>query len=137
LRLGAISGPHAGRVITVSNRLTVGRGVACQLRLDDPKVSRHHATLVADSAGLSVRDDGSLNGTWLNDRRIAGHAALRVGDRLRIGGSEFLVTNGDQPPDSGPYDAAPVDRPVELETVLAGIGHGPAHPTTSPNGTTG
>jgi pSer/pThr/pTyr-binding forkhead associated (FHA) protein len=128
LRLGAMSGPHAGRVITVPARLTVGRSAGCELRLDDPKVSRQHATLLAEGGGLSVRDDGSLNGTWLNDRRIDGLATLRIGDRVRIGGSEFLVTDGGQLADPWLDDSDAITPPVGLETVL--VGNGTAEPTT-------
>jgi pSer/pThr/pTyr-binding forkhead associated (FHA) protein len=129
LRLGAISGPHAGRTITVFERLTVGRAVSCELRLDDPKVSRLHATLMGGNGGPAVRDDGSLNGTWLNDRRIAGTAPLTVGDRLRIGGSEFLVTEGEPLADDLPDDVEHVGLPAVRETVLAGVGGGPTtHP---------
>jgi pSer/pThr/pTyr-binding forkhead associated (FHA) protein len=130
LRLGAISGPYAGRTITVSGRLTVGRAAGCELRLDDPKVSRLHATLTGDNGGLAVRDDGSLNGTWLNDHRIAGTAALTLGDRLRIGGSEFLVTEGEPPAEALPDDVEHVQPPLVRETMLAGVGGGP---TTRPD----
>ena len=120
MHLGAISGPHAGRVIVVSERLTVGRSAQCELRLDDPKVSRRHATLLADDDGLTVRDDGSLNGTWLNDRRITGIARLHVGDRVRIGGSEFVVAREDEATDTWPSEGAGMRVPTEGATVLVG-----------------
>jgi pSer/pThr/pTyr-binding forkhead associated (FHA) protein len=91
MRLGAISGPQTGRVVEVVEELSVGRDPACVLRLDDPKVSRRHATFAPAGPGIVIRDDGSLNGTWVNDGRIAGERALVAGDRVRIGGSEFLV----------------------------------------------
>jgi pSer/pThr/pTyr-binding forkhead associated (FHA) protein len=94
MRLGAISGPHTGRIVEVHGELSVGRDPGCLLRLDDPKVSRRHATLERSAGGISIRDEGSLNGTWVNDDRIAGTRALAAGDRVRIGGSEFLVDDG-------------------------------------------
>jgi pSer/pThr/pTyr-binding forkhead associated (FHA) protein len=95
MRLGAISGPHTGRVVEVHGELTVGRDPTCVLRLDDPKVSRRHATLAPMAGGLEIRDEGSLNGTWVNDGRISGARALAAGDRVRIGGSEFVVDDAD------------------------------------------
>jgi pSer/pThr/pTyr-binding forkhead associated (FHA) protein len=119
--LGAISGPHAGRVIPIGGRLIVGRAPPCELLLNDRKVSRRHATLLELNGALTVRDHGSLNGTWVNDSRIVDPVALRTGDRLRIGGSEFLVTEEDQPDDAPPQRGAYADVPVDepIETVMA------------------
>jgi pSer/pThr/pTyr-binding forkhead associated (FHA) protein len=91
VQLIALSGPYAGRAVQVTGTLTIGRSLDRALCLSDPKVSRHHATVWDADGALHVRDDGSLNGTWLNDERIASERGLRAGDRVRIGGSEFLV----------------------------------------------
>ena len=121
LRLGAISGPHAGRVIRVHGRLTVGRAPPCELILDDRKVSRRHASLLLLNGTLTVRDHGSLNGTWVNDSRIAGPVSLRSGDRLRIGGSEFVVSEADHPDDPGPHRVAHAEPPSQGPTELVGV----------------
>jgi S-DNA-T family DNA segregation ATPase FtsK/SpoIIIE len=93
VRLAALSGPQIGRVIDVRGTFRIGRDPENRLVLDDPKVSRRHATVTARAAGAVVVDDHeSLNGTWVNGERISGACALRAGDRLRIGVSEFLVT---------------------------------------------
>jgi pSer/pThr/pTyr-binding forkhead associated (FHA) protein len=120
LRLGVISGPYTGRVFAVGSQLTVGRAWGCDLRLDDPKVSRQHATLEPLEGVLLVYDHASLNGTWVNDARIACSAALRSGDRLRIGGSVFVVSDAE---DALEVDADAVDDPAEherFETMLSG-----------------
>ena len=52
--------------------------------LDDVTVSRRHVTVERDSAGFSLRDAGSLNGTYVNRRRIDG-APLHDGDEIQIG----------------------------------------------------
>jgi pSer/pThr/pTyr-binding forkhead associated (FHA) protein len=120
LRLGAISGPYTGRVFAVGGQLTVGRAATCDLRLDDPKVSRQHATLEPVDSVLLVYDHGSLNGTWVNDARITCSAALRTGDRLRIGGSVFVVTEADDPSELAVSVAEELDEDERLETVLSG-----------------
>jgi pSer/pThr/pTyr-binding forkhead associated (FHA) protein len=119
--LGVISGPYAGRVIPIGGRLIVGRAPPCELVLNDRKVSRRHATLLLLNGTLTVRDHGSLNGTWVNDSRIGAPVALRTGDRLRIGGSEFLVSEEDQPGDAPPQRDAYADVPADepLDTVMA------------------
>ena len=120
MRLGAISGPYTGRVFAVGSQLTVGRATTCALRLDDPKVSRRHATLEAVDSALLVYDHASLNGTWVNDARIVGSAVLRTGDRLRIGGSVFVVTEADDPSELAVSVAEELDEDERLETVLSG-----------------
>jgi pSer/pThr/pTyr-binding forkhead associated (FHA) protein len=124
MRLGAISGPHAGRVIAVHGLLTVGRAPPCELLLDDRKVSRRHATLLLLNGTLTIRDHSSLNGTWVNDSRIVDPVALRGGDRIRIGRSEFLVSESDQADDLLPDDDAYADTPSEAPTELVGVGGG-------------
>jgi hypothetical protein len=52
------------------DRLTVGRADGSGLRLDDPVVSSCHAELARRGQQWVLRDLGSLNGTWLNGRRI-------------------------------------------------------------------
>jgi pSer/pThr/pTyr-binding forkhead associated (FHA) protein len=117
LRLGAISGPYTGRVFAVGTQLTVGRAMTCGLRLDDPKVSRQHATLEPVDAVLLVYDHGSLNGTWVNDARIVGSGVLGTGDRLRIGGSEFVVTDADDPHGLPPELVEGLEEPQQFEIV--------------------
>lgn len=107
MRLRAVSGPHIGHVVDVVEPLTIGRGRGCELVLDDPKVSRRHATLLRAGAGLVLCDDRSLNGTWLNDTRIASPASLAAGDRVRVGSSEFVVCD----------DVHDPPRQAELEDI--------------------
>jgi pSer/pThr/pTyr-binding forkhead associated (FHA) protein len=123
MRLGAISGPHTGRIVEVHGELTVGRDPGCILRLDDPKVSRRHATLSPSAGGITIRDEGSLNGTWVNDGRIAGSRALAAGDRVRIGGSEFIVDDagGDGPAATTTATAQDAGS-AATRTVLVGSG---------------
>jgi len=120
LRLGAISGPYTGRVFTVDGRLTVGRASGSDLRLDDPKVSRQHATLEPVDSLLVVYDHSSLNGTWVNDARIICSAALRSGDRLRIGGSVFVLTDAEDGREMAADDVEASDANERFVTVLAG-----------------
>jgi pSer/pThr/pTyr-binding forkhead associated (FHA) protein len=72
-------------------RSTVGREVDCQMRLTDPTVGRHHATLDASPTSVTVTDLQSTNGTWVNDRRVdpTDLVALRHGDILRFGATRL------------------------------------------------
>lgn len=46
------------------------------------------------SSGWFVLDHGSTNGTWINDRQILGEAAVRPGDRIRLGRTLFRLVPG-------------------------------------------
>ncbi len=63
---------------------TIGRDIESDLQLNDPSVSRHHATLRRIHTDLYIEDLGSTNGTQLNGRSITKHV-LKAGDRLAIG----------------------------------------------------
>jgi len=64
--------------------LTVGRSPHSDLFLDDVTVSRHHARVLRDEGGYWVEDLNSLNGTYVNRKRIEQHR-LFDGDELQIG----------------------------------------------------
>ncbi len=103
-------GPLAGKTFVFAERTTcvIGRGEDCRLRLpDDPdhrKVSRHHCLLDVNPPDACLRDLGSLNGTYVNGRKIGqrprhGSAAfagvehdLVDGDEITVGGTTLRVT---------------------------------------------
>jgi hypothetical protein len=66
------------------DRTRIGRSPDCEIFLDDVTVSRDHAVLVERDGKFSVEDQGSLNGTFVNRRRID-DAPLENGDELQIG----------------------------------------------------
>ncbi len=66
------------------DRMTVGRRPDSDIFLDDITVSRDHAVLVRRGAEYYLDDCGSLNGTYVNRRRIESHH-LADGDELQIG----------------------------------------------------
>jgi DNA-binding winged helix-turn-helix (wHTH) protein len=76
----------------------IGRGQDCQIRIDSPNVSRHHALVRVSSDRLLVEDLGSRNGTWLHGSRLAGATELQPGDVLRIGPEEvrFVVEDAEE-----------------------------------------
>ena len=67
-----------------SERTTIGRSPDCEIFLDDVTVSRNHAVLLRRDGAFFVEDLGSLNGTFLNRRRIES-GELADGDELQIG----------------------------------------------------
>jgi len=72
-----------------------GRATDCDIFLDDITVSRHHAQFVLEDGVVSVEDQGSLNGTYVN-RGLVDHAAvLRPGDEVQIGKFRMVLYTGD------------------------------------------
>jgi hypothetical protein len=65
-------------------RMTIGRSPDTEIFLDDVTVSRNHAVLVRRSGAWFLDDSGSLNGTYVNRRRIDSHR-LEDGDELQVG----------------------------------------------------
>jgi hypothetical protein len=65
-------------------RMMIGRSPEAEIFLDDVTVSRDHAVLVRRSGTWFLDDSGSLNGTYVNRRRIDSHK-LEDGDELQIG----------------------------------------------------
>ena len=79
-------GGRAGETFVLDQeRTTIGRSPECDIFLDDVTVSRKHAVAARKGDRLEIEDLGSLNGTFLNRKRIDSPAALADGDELQIG----------------------------------------------------
>jgi hypothetical protein len=65
-------------------RTLVGRSPECDIFLDDVTVSRRHAEIVRDGDTFTIRDLGSLNGTYVNRKRIES-AILENDDEVQVG----------------------------------------------------
>jgi FHA domain/zinc-ribbon domain len=78
-------GGRAGESFRPSGERTrIGRSPDCDIFLDDVTVSRNHAVLLERDGQYVVEDQGSLNGTFVNRRRID-NAPLENGDEVQIG----------------------------------------------------
>jgi hypothetical protein len=78
-------GGRAGETFSLNgDRLTIGRRPDSDIFLDDVTVSRDHAILVRRGEEYYLDDCGSLNGTYVNRRRIESHH-LADGDELQVG----------------------------------------------------
>jgi adenylate cyclase len=94
LRLVSTSGDQTFE-LPEGRTLIVGRGLASDIAIYDPTISRRHAELRVDADGVEVKDLGSSNGTCINGARVtAGHLGLedtvtfgKVALRLTVRGS--------------------------------------------------
>lgn len=79
-----------GRPHRLDPRTLIGRQVDGQgLAVLEPSVSRHHAHLILDDDAWTVRDLGSANGTFLDDKLLSAPIAVHEGDRVRFGHIAF------------------------------------------------
>jgi hypothetical protein len=78
-------GGRAGETFAlVRDRVSLGRAPECEIFLDDVTVSRRHAVVTRGADGFTLHDEGSLNGTYVNRRRVES-AKLEDGDEVQIG----------------------------------------------------
>jgi adenylate cyclase len=70
--------------------LIIGRAPTCDLPVFDPTISRRHAELVCDEGGVSLRDLGSSNGTFVNGEKVKA-TTLEVDDLVAFGKVAFRL----------------------------------------------
>ena len=85
---------------------TIGRQEGNSLVLNSERVSRLHAMIDWDGDHYSVADNGSLNGTFVNGKRVQ-RQTLRNGDMLSIGDCEMRFL----------YDTRPLPEGQALRLV--------------------
>jgi hypothetical protein len=84
-RLTLTKGPLKGEVFYLESfPVSIGRDPNCDLFLNNMTVSRVHAVIEREGGRLIVRDNSSLNGTWV-DGKIVEEAELYEGSLLQIG----------------------------------------------------
>ncbi len=87
-------GPDVGsRIGLGGGRVSAGRHPDSDLFLDDVTVSRRHAEILHHGGGYELVDLGSLNGTYVNRRRVE-RAVLRDGDEVQIGKFKLVFRLG-------------------------------------------
>jgi len=71
-------------VLPLGGLTRIGRRAAADIVIDDATVSRRHALVLERDGGPVIADDRSLNGVYVNGRRVR-EAALHHGDEVQIG----------------------------------------------------
>jgi len=106
--LEVVEGPDAGRIQRFDSRsVSIGGSRKSDLALVDETVSRHHCLLEATETGYRLQDQGSRNGTRLNNCRV-GWALLVPGTVFQVGSTKirFIIAE----------EAAP--ESIELSRVV-------------------
>ena len=83
-----------GRYLLDSNETKIGRDINNEICLDDITVSRSHA-LISKTDGYSIKDLGSLNGTYVNASAVRESEVL-PGDEVQIGKYHLTLFVGEK-----------------------------------------
>jgi len=112
-----VRGPGGDTRLTFdgTQRVVIGRGASCDVRLPDPSVSHRHASLRAQGADFVLVDEGSSNGTFVGGVRIAPRTSriVRTGDMARLG-RVWIELSVDQSPTTRDVAAATRDLALAL-----------------------
>lgn len=115
---------HGNELVALEgDHLTVGRSPSSDIALTtDTKVSRLHAVLQQYGSGWSIRDVGSVNGTFVNGRRLVNEQRLSAGDEISLG-STRMVFRTRQTESAGPTDktTGPPDLTKREREVLVAL----------------
>jgi two-component system, NtrC family, response regulator HydG len=106
-----------------ASQTRIGRGAECTVMLADALCSRVHAVISHEDHAWWVRDAQSRNGTFVNGQKID-EAALGDGHRLRVGGTEFLFRQSNQPPTAGPVADLSLTQTIIKDTRVGAEGVG-------------
>ena len=77
-------------IVVETGRVLIGRDKTAEVRISDSSISRKHATLERRGSEWVITDNGSANGTFVDDVQVA-EAVLRSGQTLRLGAAKFRV----------------------------------------------
>jgi pSer/pThr/pTyr-binding forkhead associated (FHA) protein len=97
--------PARGRKRCLCGGVLIGRAEACDITLDDPRVSRRHARVLSAAVGTAIEDLDSANGVYVNGERRAGITPLHPGDVIQIGATVWLVQ---RPQPLGTIESEPI-----------------------------
>ena len=93
--LEILDGIDPGRVFRIEKeQVTLGRK-NCDVHLEDPEVSRNHATLTISGETAVLEDLGSANGTYIEGQRIQ-KGSLVDGSHFRMGTHQLIFRVSDR-----------------------------------------
>ena len=77
-------------ILTDNEEIHIGRHPEhCEYCLSEPGISRIHAVIQKKGNKVRLKDEGSTNGTYVNNHRISGETELNYGDIVSFAGIEY------------------------------------------------
>jgi diguanylate cyclase (GGDEF)-like protein len=94
--LVVIYGMDLGKKYNLDKKtVIVGRSSKCDIQVDQESISRNHVKLLNKDEDIALRDLGSTNGTYVNDKLMVTETILCDGDLIKIGRTIFKFLSGD------------------------------------------
>ena len=86
--------PEGQQVVELRDHNSLGRHPSNTIQLLDKIVSKEHCILERRANGFTLRDLGSLNGTYINGERVVGEQDLKHGDDIALGATRARYDDG-------------------------------------------
>jgi predicted component of type VI protein secretion system len=111
-------GKSQGQAIPITlAQFLIGRDPQCNLRPASALISKRHCALLVKSDKVFLRDFGSTNGTFINEKPVKDEVELKNEDVLKVGPLSFSVRMEATPAINRPTPAPPTRRPVPAHTA--------------------
>lgn len=119
IRVRVAIGNNPPRDYTFTQTFRIGRVAECELQIDDPHVSRQHASVAFANGQWWIQDNNSANGIWVNGQRVQ---TLAIGQTItfRMGvEGPWVVMQVEQPAAAQqPSMQVPAAQPIGGETKM-------------------
>jgi adenylate cyclase len=99
--------PEGQQVVELRDHNSLGRHPSNTIQLLDKIVSKEHCILERRVNGFTLRDLGSLNGTYINGERVVGEQDLKHGDDIALGATRARYDDGSGRPLPPPLNYGP------------------------------
>jgi adenylate cyclase len=107
--------PEGQQVVELRDHNSLGRHPSNTVQLLDKIVSKEHCIIERRPNGFTLRDLGSLNGTYVNGERVAGERDLRHGDDIALGQTRARYDDGSGRPMPSPGGYASGGTPFQAQ----------------------
>lgn len=104
--LQLLEGPESGKAFPLVAVNLIGRAADNTIVLDENTVSAHHARVSFQHGQWWLEDQGSKNGTGLNELEVQEPLVVTYGDRIRIGSVQLRLHGGPAPAAAAPTQEA-------------------------------
>lgn len=123
LTLHVVAGPDKGKTFELDENadLVLGRSQNSSLRINDPHCSRAHCKIRVESGQVTVNDNGSTGGTFINHGKITALQQLKPGDLLRVGESQLMLKGAQPDPSSAtlpPLSSGPSVTSADIPNLV-------------------
>lgn len=110
----------------------IGRKEDCDLRIPLAEISRKHTLLIVTSDSVTIRDLGSANGTYVNNKRVT-EKELSAGDHIVIGPTVFTIQINGEPADIKQVQTRLERRTSDLPASPIAAAKGASHTPPAPD----